>query len=133
MRVILTLNFDRLVEQAVRAEGIEPTVVASPADVEGIAPLHTLECCIVHLHGDYLNPTSTTNSSVLAFASFFSAAQVRSSLKNACQHSGERPGSTYGGRVIDAPSEISSLWRKNSCSPAQARLNSSPCRAAPIV
>lgn len=62
MRVILTLNFDRLVEQAVRAEGIEPTVVASPADVEGLAPLHALECCIVHLHGDYLNPTSMLNT-----------------------------------------------------------------------
>ncbi|WP_169807854.1 SIR2 family protein [Actinomadura hibisca] len=62
VKVIVTLNFDRLVEQALRAEGIEPTVIASPADVAGMAPLHTLECCVVHLHGDYLNPTSMLNT-----------------------------------------------------------------------
>jgi SIR2-like domain len=62
VKLIVTLNFDRLIEQAIRAEGIEPTVVASPSDVEGLAPLHTLDCCVVHLHGDYLNPTSMLNT-----------------------------------------------------------------------
>lgn len=62
VKVILTLNFDHLVEQAIRAEGVEPTVIASPADVEGMAPLHTLDCCIVHLHGDYLHPTTMLNT-----------------------------------------------------------------------
>jgi hypothetical protein len=62
VKIILTLNFDRLIEQAVRAEGVEPTVVASPADIEGLAPLHTLDCCIIHLHGDYLAPTSMLNT-----------------------------------------------------------------------
>lgn len=62
VKVIVTLNFDRLTEQAVRAEGVEPTVVASPADIEGLAPLHTLDCCIIHLHGDYLSPTSMLNT-----------------------------------------------------------------------
>lgn len=61
VKVIVTLNFDRLIERALRAEGVEPTVVASPADVAGMAPLHTLECCVVHLHGDYLNPNSMLN------------------------------------------------------------------------
>lgn len=62
IRVIVTLNFDRLMEQALRSEGVEPTVVASPADVHGLAPLHTLNCCVIHLHGDYLNPTSMLNT-----------------------------------------------------------------------
>jgi hypothetical protein len=62
VRIILTLNFDHLIEQALRAEGIEPTIVASPADVEGMAPLHTLDCCVIHLHGDYLNPTTMLNT-----------------------------------------------------------------------
>lgn len=62
VRVILTLNFDHLTEQALRAEGIEPTVIATPADVAGMAPLHTLDCCVIHLHGDYLNPTSMLNT-----------------------------------------------------------------------
>lgn len=62
VKVIMTLNFDHLIERALRDEGIEPTVVASPPDVEGLAPLHTLDCCVIHLHGDYLNPTSMLNT-----------------------------------------------------------------------
>lgn len=62
VKVIVTLNFDHLIEQALREEGIEPTVVASPADIEGMAPLHTLDCCVFHLHGDYLNPTTMLNT-----------------------------------------------------------------------
>lgn len=62
VKVIMTLNFDRLMEQAIRSEGIEPTVVASPADAEGLAPLHTLDCCVIHLHGDYLSPASMLNT-----------------------------------------------------------------------
>lgn len=62
IRVILTLNFDHLVEQAIRDEGMEPTVASTPADIEGLAPLHTLSCCVIHLHGDYLNPASMLNT-----------------------------------------------------------------------
>lgn len=62
VKVIVTLNFDHLIEQALRERGIEPTVIASPADIDGMAPLHTLECCVVHLHGDYLNPTTMLNT-----------------------------------------------------------------------
>lgn len=62
IRVIVTLNFDRLLEQAIRAEGIEPTIVTTAGDVTGLAPLHTLQCCVIHLHGDYLNPASMLNT-----------------------------------------------------------------------
>ena len=62
VKVILTTNFDRLTESALRAEGIEPTIVASPSDIAGLAPLHTQRCLVVHLHGDYLNPSSMLNT-----------------------------------------------------------------------
>ncbi|WP_426990385.1 SIR2 family protein [Pseudarthrobacter sp. Y6] len=62
IRVIVTLNFDRLLEQAIRAEGIEPTIVTTAGDVSGLTPLHTLQCCVIHLHGDYLNPASMLNT-----------------------------------------------------------------------
>jgi hypothetical protein len=62
VKVIVTLNFDHLIERALRDEGIEPTIVASPSDVQGMAPLHTLDCCVIHLHGDYVNPTSMLNT-----------------------------------------------------------------------
>lgn len=62
VRVVLTLNFDRLVEQALREVGIEPTVVSTPADAEGLAPLHTHRALVIHLHGDYLTPLSMRNT-----------------------------------------------------------------------
>ena len=62
VRVVMTLNFDRLVEQALRAEGVEPTVIATPGDIVGMAPLHTIDCCVIHLHGDYLSPVSMLNT-----------------------------------------------------------------------
>jgi SIR2-like domain len=62
VKIILTTNFDRLTESALRGEGIEPTIAASPADIAGLAPLHTQRCLVVHVHGDYLNPTSMLNT-----------------------------------------------------------------------
>jgi hypothetical protein len=62
VRVIITLNFDRLVETAVRDAGIEPVVIANEADVAGMPPLHTIRCCVIHLHGDYLSPLSMLNT-----------------------------------------------------------------------
>jgi len=62
VRVVLTMNFDRLFEQALRELGIEPTIVATESDAQGLPPLHTLQHCIIHLHGDYLNATSMRNT-----------------------------------------------------------------------
>lgn len=62
LRVILTLNFDRLMETALKDLGIEPVVVSHPADVHGLAPVHTIQALVVHLHGDYLNPTAMLNT-----------------------------------------------------------------------
>ncbi|WMY80029.1 SIR2 family protein [Citricoccus sp. I39-566] len=61
-RLVLTLNFDRLMETALRDEGIEPVVVSHPSDIRGLAPLHTLPATVIHLHGDYLSPTSMLNT-----------------------------------------------------------------------
>lgn len=62
VRVILTLNFDRLTESALREVGVEPTVVVAPVDLEGLAPLHTLQALVVHLHGDYLSASTMLNT-----------------------------------------------------------------------
>ncbi|MGJ5748581.1 SIR2-like protein [Streptomyces puniciscabiei] len=62
VRIVLTTNFDRLIETALSEAGIEPTVVAHPDDITGLAPLHTINCLVVHVHGDYLNPTSMLNT-----------------------------------------------------------------------
>ena len=53
IRVIVTTNFDRLLEQAIEAEGIFPQVIASESSVRGMEPLQHASVTIVKLHGDY--------------------------------------------------------------------------------
>lgn len=62
VRVILTTNFDRLIETALRAEGIEPVVVSSPTDIAGLGAAHSRPSTVVHLHGDYLQPDTMLNT-----------------------------------------------------------------------
>ncbi|HEX7181621.1 MAG TPA: SIR2 family protein [Thermoanaerobaculia bacterium] len=53
VRVILTTNFDQLIERALEEKGIVPTVVSSPDQVQGLPPLVQLTCLVVKMHGDY--------------------------------------------------------------------------------
>ena len=41
---------------------MEPTVVVSTTDLAGLAPLHTLQSLVVHLHGDYLSASTMLNT-----------------------------------------------------------------------
>lgn len=53
VRVILTTNFDRLLENALRDRGVEPTVIDSVDALNGAEPLPHTSCYLVKLHGDY--------------------------------------------------------------------------------
>ena len=53
IKVIVTTNFDRLLESALRDRGIEPTVVASVDGLAGAEPIVHSSCYILKLHGDY--------------------------------------------------------------------------------
>ncbi len=55
IRVILTTNCDRLMETALTDEGVVPTILSSPDQVQGALPLIHTECCVFKLHGDYLD------------------------------------------------------------------------------
>lgn len=55
IRVVVTTNFDRLIENALRDEGVEPTVIASDDAVLGATPLVHSRCTVIKLHGDYLD------------------------------------------------------------------------------
>lgn len=66
IRVILTTNFDRLMEQALSAEGIEPTVIFSDDSLHGAVPLIHSCCTVVKLHGDYLDPRSKNTEQELS-------------------------------------------------------------------
>jgi UDP-2,3-diacylglucosamine pyrophosphatase LpxH len=53
--VIVTTNFDHLMEQALEEKGITPTVIATPDAAEGAMPLAHSRCTLIKVHGDYLD------------------------------------------------------------------------------
>lgn len=53
IRVILTTNFDRLLEQALQDEGIQPDVISSADALNGAIPYIHSKVFVVKLHGDY--------------------------------------------------------------------------------
>ncbi len=55
IRVVLTTNFDRLLERSLDDEGIAPMVISTADQVEGATPLVHAGPCVIKLHGDYLD------------------------------------------------------------------------------
>jgi phosphoglycolate phosphatase-like HAD superfamily hydrolase len=55
IRVIVTTNFDRLIETALEEVGIAPTVISTPDAIKGALPLTHTDCTVIKLHGDYLD------------------------------------------------------------------------------
>ena len=65
-RVILTTNFDRLLETALLDENIAPTVLSSSDHIRGAMPLIHTSCCVFKLHGDYLDSRILNTAEELA-------------------------------------------------------------------
>lgn len=57
VKVIVTTNFDRLLERAVEARGIEPVVVSDDATLAAAPRREHSECFLLKAHGDYLQET----------------------------------------------------------------------------
>ncbi len=55
VHVVLTTNFDRLVERAIEDAGVSPVVISSADAIDGALPLAHQRCCVIKLHGDYLD------------------------------------------------------------------------------
>jgi len=53
VRVILTTNFDRLLERALESEGISPRVISTVDAARGALPLTHARCTIIKVNGDY--------------------------------------------------------------------------------
>lgn len=62
IKVIVTLNFDNLMEAALRDHGVTPLIIRGQKDLKGLGPLHTARAVVVHLHGDYLAPEEMRNT-----------------------------------------------------------------------
>ena len=56
IKVIMTTNFDRLMEAALNDAGVVPTVLSSRDQVEAALPIVHTRCCLFKVHGDYLDP-----------------------------------------------------------------------------
>jgi len=55
IRIILTTNFDRLLEKALSEEGITPTVISTEDEMKGAMPFVHNNCTVIKLHGDYMD------------------------------------------------------------------------------
>ena len=66
VRVIVTTNFDRLLEAALADVKIDPTVVSSPDHASGALPITHSPCTIVKVHGDYLSTKLKNTEAELA-------------------------------------------------------------------
>ena len=66
VRVIVTTNFDRLIEQALEAIGISPTVISTPDAADGALPVVHTSCTVIKVHGDYLDTRIKNSPAELA-------------------------------------------------------------------
>lgn len=66
VKVIITTNFDRLMEQALETEGVAPQVIARPEAVAGMQPLPHASATVIKLHGDYKDLGSLNTPEELA-------------------------------------------------------------------
>lgn len=55
LRVIVTTNFDRLMENALEMVGVTPTVISTTDQLSGALPLTHSGVTVIKLHGDYLD------------------------------------------------------------------------------
>jgi hypothetical protein len=55
VRIIVTTNFDHLLEKSLTEVGVNPTVISTPDSVEGARPIVHGRCYIIKVNGDYLD------------------------------------------------------------------------------
>ena len=55
IKVIITTNFDKLMERALLEVGVTPTVISNSDNLTGAIPIVHSKCTIVKVHGDYMD------------------------------------------------------------------------------
>jgi hypothetical protein len=66
VKVIITTNFDHLIETALKDIGITPIVLSTSDSIDGAPPLIFNECTIIKVNGDYLDTRIRNTYSELA-------------------------------------------------------------------
>ena len=55
VKVIVTTNFDRLIEKALEQEGITPSVISTLDQIKGAVPIQHSQVTVIKVNGDYLD------------------------------------------------------------------------------
>ena len=114
VRVILTTNFDRLLENALRERGVEPTVIDSVDALHGAEPLTHTACHLVKLHGDYKDARIRNTDAELAEYSSELNAHLNRILDEhglvVCGWSGEWDKALYGAIMRNLSRRYSLYW-----------------------
>lgn len=66
IRVVITTNFDRLLEKALAEISIVPNVISNIDQLEGSIPLIHSDCTILKVHGDYMDTRIKNTAQELA-------------------------------------------------------------------
>ena len=66
IKVIITTNFDKLMERALSAAGIEATVLSNKDQIRGAPPLDHIQHLVFKVHGDYLDTRILNTEAELA-------------------------------------------------------------------
>lgn len=66
VRVIITPNFDRLIERALEEAGVEPTVVSNGPGAAGAPPISQANALVIKANGDYLDLRTRNTTAELA-------------------------------------------------------------------
>ncbi len=66
IKVVITTNFDRLLEQACSNHGVHPVVISSPSAISGMLPLAHQKHLILKIHGDYQSPETLNTLSEIS-------------------------------------------------------------------
>ncbi len=66
VRIVITTNFDRLLEHALNDRGVEPVVLASDDAIAGAEPLSRAGVVVIKVNGDYLDSRIRNTTGELA-------------------------------------------------------------------
>ena len=66
VKVIITTNFDRLIEKALEEVGVVPDVLSSVDHVKGAKPPVHMKHCVIKIHGDYMDTRIRNSHSELS-------------------------------------------------------------------
>lgn len=139
VKVILTTNFDRLLEKALEDEGVAPDVLSSLDQVQNMRPLIHTQHCIFKIHGDYRDTRiRNTSSELQEYSEQFD--RLLDQIFNdfgliVCGWSAEWDGALRNALLRNTSRRFTTFWTTHgkAISPAQQIIDSRNAQTIPIT